>query len=117
LAQDLLLGITADNLIRWVLREAAATRELPVRRMSHAHTVHCVRAYAPRLERAVSAAERQALWNEMLRVIAAVPLPVRMRLGQPRQVWKKARSYPPRPTVVVRSLSRTPKQRPVRKGP
>jgi hypothetical protein len=94
LAQDLLLGITAYNLIRWVMREAAATRGWPVRRISHSHALHCVQAYAPRLERAATEVERQSLWTEMLRVIAAVPLPVRTRPGRARQVWKKGHSYP-----------------------
>jgi hypothetical protein len=93
LAQDLLMAVTAYNVLRWIMREAAITADLPVRRISFTRTLQYARAYAPRLTQAPEAGERQRLWQAMLQAIAAVPLPVRQRPGRPRRVWYRPRTY------------------------
>lgn len=76
LAQDLLMAVSAYNLLRWLMQEAATLAELPARRISFTRNLRYARAYAPRLVQVDDLAARQPLWREMLVAIAALPLPL-----------------------------------------
>lgn len=91
LAKELVFAVIAYNLLRVVMALAARRKNLEPRRMSFTRARHVVEIYARRGPITPEGFER------MLDLIAARPLPLRVREKNPeRKVWRKPTRYPAR---------------------
>jgi hypothetical protein len=96
--KELLLAVTAYNLVRAVMFQAARASRRSPRQMSFAHTQAAVLAALPALEQAPSQRARQRLLRELVNLAAQLALPKRKRKrpSYPRQVWGRGATFPRR---------------------
>jgi len=95
--KELLVGISAYNLVRAAICLAALQAAIPARRLSFSRAQDVVRAALPGLERAATEKEFHRLMDRMLRHVAQCRLPNRpKRRSYPRQVWGTGGQFPRR---------------------
>lgn len=104
--KELLVYLSADNLIRWVLAEAAKQEDAELSRLSFKGALDGVRQWGQAMGQSASAqTDPQELWRQLLRVIAADPVPRRPGRQEPRAVKRRSK-YPrlnrPRRRFVAR---------------
>lgn len=93
--KELVLAVTADNLIRAVMALAARAAGLSPRQISYTGTQGLVRAFGPLLAATADAAERARRTAHLLRRIAQRKLPQRAaRPAPPRAACGRPKSYP-----------------------
>ena len=92
--KELLVFLIAHNLIRWLLANAAAQENVPTDRLSFKGTLDGFRQWSQAMAQCPKPEERQALWRQLLRTIAADALPHRPGRQEPRAVKKRSK-YPP----------------------
>lgn len=94
--KELLLAVTAYNLIRAVMFQAAQARACTPRQLSFAHVQAAVLAALPSLQQARTRRECQRRMRALLQVAMQLTLPrrKRKRRSYPRQVWKRGGSFP-----------------------
>lgn len=92
--RELLALLIAHNLVRAVMAEAAREHEVPVERLSFTGTLDTLRSFCSASAQAGRPALRRLLWREMLRIIAADPVPLRPDRWEPRAVKRRPKSYP-----------------------
>lgn len=114
--KELLLFLTAHNFLRWIMAQAAEMGPAPLERISFKGTLDAFRQWSAALAQVRGPgklAKQKALWRQLLRIIAADPVPDRPGRREPRAVKKKSK-YPrltrPRHTYVDR-WSRNKKRR------
>lgn len=90
LGKEINLAVIAYNLVRVTMVQAAHTRELDSRRISFTRTRDCMEAFVAR------GPINDQTFDEMLRYIAAAPLPLRPDRHFKREMWTKANRYPQR---------------------
>ena len=102
---QLLLAVTAYNLVRTVMFQAAQSAGCTPRQLSFTHVQAAVLSALPVLEQTASHSLRQQHLRELIALAAQLKLPQRKRKrpGYPRQVWRRGgsfphRSLPPRPS-------------------
>ncbi len=93
--RELLMLLTAHNLIRATMAQAATTHHVPLDRLSFTGTLHTLRHYCSACAHARCARQRLKLWTQMLAVIAADLVPLRPDRWEPRAVKHRPKSYPP----------------------
>ena len=95
---ELLLAVTAYNLVRTVMFQAAQSVGCTPRQLSFAHVQAAVLAALPALEQAGSPSLRQQRMRELVDLAAQLKLPKRKRKRRsyPRQVWRRGASFPHR---------------------
>jgi putative transposase len=96
LAKEIVLAVTAYNLIRTFMALAAQKAGIEPRRLSFTRTTHCIRAFAE--QGPINA----KLFDELLESIVAAPLPIRKkREHPPRAKWYRSESFPARKQEVA----------------
>lgn len=94
--KELLMAISAYNLVRAAMCLAARQAEIEPRRLSFSQTQDVVRAAMPGLEQAKTEEEFQQRLDRMLRRVSQCTLPKRPnRRSYPRQVWGQGARFPP----------------------
>lgn len=94
LERELLMLLTAHNLVRATMAQAATTHQVPLDRLSFTGTLQTLRHYCSACAQARSARQRRDLWTQMLAVIAADLVPLRPDRWEPRAVKRRPKSYP-----------------------
>lgn len=90
--KELALAITAYNLIRLLMGQAARRAKRDPRRLSFAGTQHRLLAYLPLL--ALPSRARTTMLTDLLEIIAANRLPHRPHRIEPRCLKRRPKSYP-----------------------
>ncbi len=114
--KELLLFLTAHNFLRWIMAQAAQAGCAPWERISFKGTLDAFRQWSEALAQVRGPgklAKQRALWRQLLRIVAADPVPKRPGRKEPRAVKKKSK-YPrltrPRHSYIDR-WSRNKKRR------
>jgi hypothetical protein len=90
--KELLVYLSAHNLIRWVIAKAATQESVDPERISFKGTLDGLRQWSLTWARsAITPARRQKLWRQFLRTLARDLLPVRPRRQEPRAIKKRSK--------------------------
>lgn len=92
--KEILAGLIAHNLVRWTAAQAARTYVVDLERISFKGTVDALRQFAHAMSKARSQRQRQRVWAELLRTLAADLVPERPGRREPRAVKRKKNKYP-----------------------
>jgi hypothetical protein len=92
--KEALAYLTAHNLIRWLMVQAAREHEVDLEQISFKGTIDAFREFSQAIAQARSRRKRQDLWNKLLRTLAADLLPERPGRREPRAVKLKKNKYP-----------------------
>lgn len=92
--KELEMFFIAYNLTRTLMVEAAAIYDVPVERLSFKGTVDAIAQYSVALAQARSQKKQRELVADLLRVIAADPVPDRPGRGEPRAVKRRPKPFP-----------------------
>ena len=90
--KELTMHLIAYNLVRLTMLEAASGHATPPERVSFKGTLSTVRAWAP-LFLSASLSHRCALWESLLRCLAADPLPLRPNRLEPRARKRRPKNF------------------------
>ena len=107
--KELLLRLTAQNLIRCTAAQAATEHGVALERISFKGSVDALRHFASAMAQARSKKKRRQLWAELLHTLAADLVPERPNRREPRAVKRKKNKYP-RLNVVRRLFRDRPKR-------
>ena len=91
--KELLAFLIAYNLLRWIMAQAARQEEADLRRISFKGTVDALRHFQIAMTQTCTRKQRQALWRELLRIIATDLVPYRPDRREPRAVKHRIK-YP-----------------------
>jgi putative transposase len=95
-AKELILAITAYNLVRAIIEETADRAQMDPRQYSFSRVQDLVNGWLPRIASLSSDAERQAEYERMLKYVAQCKLYKRkITSSYPRAVWYRRRTFPP----------------------
>jgi hypothetical protein len=97
-AKEIVMGITAYNLVRAVIALAAQQSGLPPRHYSFTSAARIVQSFAPKIANASSPEESKRHYDRMMYYLQQTKLPRRKRKTYPREVWGKQAKYPKRKT-------------------
>lgn len=92
--KEALMHLISHNLIRWLMVQAVLQQEVDLERISFKGTIDSLREFSQAMAQARSSRKRQALWDELLRTLAADLLPLRPGRREPRAVKRKRNKYP-----------------------
>lgn len=92
--RELLMLLTAHNLVRAVMAEAAAAHAVPLDRLSFTGTLVTLRTHCAASAQTARPQLQRLLWSQMLRIIAADLVPLRPDRWEPRAVKRRPKSYP-----------------------
>lgn len=92
--KEALMHLISHNLIRWLMIQAVRQQVVDLERISFKGTIDSLREFSQAMAQARSGRQRQALWNELLRTLAADLLPWRPARREPRAVKRKHNKYP-----------------------
>lgn len=96
-AKELILAVTAYNLVRAVIGEAAYRAALPPRCFSFSRVQDVLNTWLPYLATLPSEDERQAEFERMMKCVAQCRLYKRKKpTSYPREVWGRPRVFPTR---------------------
>ena len=96
LAKELLVYLTAHNLVRWMMLQAAQSGNIDVERISFKGTLDAFRQWTAGLVQVRGTAKKRkkdALWRQFLLTLAADPVPLRPGRQEPRAVKRRSK-YP-----------------------
>jgi hypothetical protein len=97
-AKEIVMGLTAYNLVRAVIVLAAQQSGLPPRHYSFTSAARIVQSFAPKIANATSSAESKRHYDRMMYYLQQTILPRRKRKAYPREQWSKQAKYPKRKT-------------------
>lgn len=92
--RELLMLLIAHNLIRAVMAEAAAAHAVALDRLSFTGALVTLRRFCCASAQTTRTQLQRHLWSELLRIIAADPVPLRPDRWEPRAVKRRPKSYP-----------------------
>jgi len=92
--RELYARLTAHNLIRCIMAQAASEHHAPLERLSFKGSLDAIRHFAQAMVRARSRARRQRLWNLLLQTLASDRVPERPGRREPRAVKRRKNKYP-----------------------
>lgn len=92
--KELTMHLIGYNLIRFVMAQAATTHGVAVERISFKGTLDGLRQFSLAMSQARTQRQRQQLWEELLRTLAADALPERPNRREPRAVKRQNNKYP-----------------------
>lgn len=96
IAQELLLGVLAYNLIRAIIAQAAYELEIPARQISFTRAARYAQVYGNRVRDAKNAEERKKFRDLFLLALRQTKLPNRKkRRVEPRKLARGPQPYPP----------------------
>jgi hypothetical protein len=96
LAKELLIFLTAHNLLRWLMARSSQSGAVPLHRLSFKGTLDGLRQWTAAMVQIPAAGRKrreQELWQQLLRTLAADSVPLRPGRQEPRAV-KKRPKYP-----------------------
>lgn len=99
-ARELFLAVTAWNLIRAVMQQAARQANVEPRRLSFSRARAALSAFAQASAHHRSLEERDRGWQLVLESIAQCKLPKRKRASTPRLVWPRVQTFPKRKVLA-----------------
>jgi len=111
--KEIYARLIGHNLIRWTMAQAAREHGVALARISFKGTLDAVRQFSQAMSQARSRKQRQALWTELLRTLAANLVPERPGRRAPRAVKRRKHKYPR--LNVSRRQFRDPPKRHVRR--
>jgi len=94
--KELLVFLTAHNLLRWIMAQAAQAGEVELERISFKGTLDAFRQFSEALQQVCGRgklAKQKRLWRKLLRTLAADLVPERPGRQEPRAVKKRSK-YP-----------------------
>lgn len=94
-AKELILAVTAYNLVRAIINESAERTQLSPRQYSFSRVRALVNAWAPRIAAISSEKEQGTEFEVMMRYVAQCRIYKRKRPSYPRKVWKRRCTFPP----------------------
>jgi len=86
--------LIAHNLVRCTMAQAATQHAVPLDRMSFKGSLDALRQFSQAMAQARSKKKRQALWAELLQILARDLVPPRPGRREPRAVKRKKNRYP-----------------------
>jgi len=92
--KELLAYLLAHNLIRCVIAEAVACRDVDLPRVSFKGAVDALRQYSAAIAQGRSQRLRRHLWNDLLLNLARDLVPLRPGRKEPRAVKRRPKAYP-----------------------
>jgi hypothetical protein len=92
--KELWMRLIAHNLVRCAMAQAAAEHHVPLERISFKGSLDSVRQFSHAMAQARSKKQREQLWTELLRTLAADLVPERPGRREPRAVKRKKNRYP-----------------------
>lgn len=92
--KELWMHAVAYNLVRAIMLDAATAHAASIERLSFKGTLATVRQWAPALALSADNEQRAALYGQMLRYIAADPVPERPNRSEPRARKRRPKNYP-----------------------
>jgi hypothetical protein len=92
--QELWTRLIAHHLVRCVMAQAASEQEVPLERIRFKGSLDSVRPFSQAMAQARSKKQRERLWAELLRILAADLGPERPGRREPRAVKRKQNRYP-----------------------
>jgi hypothetical protein len=92
--KEALMYLIAHNLVRWLMLQAVLKHEVQLEQISFKGTIDSLREFSQAMAQARTERKRKALWNELLRTVAADVLPLRPERREPRAVKRKRNKYP-----------------------
>ena len=92
--KEALAYLTAHNLIRWLMVQAAREHSVDLDHISFKGTVDAFREFSQAMAQARSRRKRQTLWAKLLRTLAGDLLPQRPGRREPRAVKLQKNKYP-----------------------
>jgi hypothetical protein len=92
--RELLMLLLAHNLVRAVMAEAAAAHAVPLDQLSFTGALVTLCRFCAATAQTARPGLRRLLWSELLRLIAADPVPRRPDRWEPRAVKRRPKSYP-----------------------
>jgi hypothetical protein len=92
--KELLMFLTAHNFLRWIMAQAAQSRNVPLERISFKGSLDALRQWTQALAQLGHAKnKRRQLWERLLRTLAMDLVPDRPGRREPRAVKKRSK-YP-----------------------
>ena len=91
--EELRMFLTAHNLIRCLMAEAAAIHDVPRTRISFKGTVDAARSFHQAMRLARSARQVRQLHARLLAILAADLVPLRLGRAEPRAVKRRPKPY------------------------
>jgi hypothetical protein len=92
--KELFMRLTAHNLVRCTMAQAATEHQVPLERISFKGSLDAVRQFSHAMAQAKSKKKRQQLWADLLRILAADLVPERPGRREPRAVKRVKNKYP-----------------------
>jgi hypothetical protein len=92
--KEAFMHLIAHNLIRWLMIQAALKHDVDLARISFKGTLDALREFSQAMAQAPTHRKRQALWDELLRTLAADLVPLRPGRREPRAIKRKRNKYP-----------------------
>jgi hypothetical protein len=92
--RELIMRLMAYQLVRALMQQAALTAHVPLPRISFKGTLDAAIHFSYAMAQARSKKQRQELFAELLRVVAADLLPERPGRYEPRAVKRRLKAYP-----------------------
>lgn len=92
--RELRMHLLVHNLVRRIMLQCARVHRVPLRQVSFAGALATCRRYGEALLQARSKAKREELMQELLRVIAEDPVPIRPGRREPRALKRRHKPYP-----------------------
>jgi hypothetical protein len=106
--KELLLAVSAYNLVRAVMCLAARQAEISPRQLSFSHVQDAVHAFLPKLTTATSDQQYAEQVDRLLRTAAQCKLPNRSHpRSYPRKIWGRGGSFPTRRAVKTKQTGKT----------
>jgi hypothetical protein len=97
IAKELILAITAYNMVRGVINESAQRTGIDPRRYSFSRVLDLINSWLPHLACLCSEAERNAEYERLISYAGECKLYKRKKSASyPRAVWYRHRTFPPR---------------------
>ena len=92
--KEALAYLTAHNLIRWLMVQAAQEHQVDLAQISFKGTIDAFREFSQAIVQARSRRKAQSLWAKLLRTLAGDLLPQRPGRREPRAVKLRKNKYP-----------------------
>ena len=106
IAKELILAITAYNMVRGVINESAQRTGMDPRRYSFSRVLDLINSWLPHLACLSSEAERNAEYERLISYAGECKLYKRKKSASyPRAVWYRHRTFPPRKAEPQRNNS------------
>jgi len=108
-AKELVLAVTAYNLVRAVIDESARRTGMDPRQYSFSRVQDLINSWLPLIASIPSERKRKAKFERMMKYVAQCKLYKRKkRRSYPRAIWQPRRKFPSRRTPISHDLNQDP---------